>query len=437
MEDLRSVPHLGVGHARAPGVWAHRWCRDHHRPTGARRGNSRGHGDGGRFERGLLDPDADRKTTHVARSTIGSGSSPPTATSKRGSPPRPPRSPAGNASSNLCVIWDDNRISIEGDTNVAIDEDVVARYRAYGWHVHEVEALASGDVDLEGLDTALRDCRRDRRPTHFHPAAHDYRLACPHRPRHGKVTRRRTRRRGSGGHQASNSASTRPSNSLSIPSCWQPSEVTRAERARTERSAWESLFESWRARTTRINRHFWIGCWPMRVPSDLPECASRLRSGSQRGDPQGFRRSDQCSRGGTYRNYGVGRRTLQSRTTRPSTDRRVSCRKKPRPLHPTAASSTSASASMPWERSSTASHWTVSPGRSAAPSWYSAITCAALFALQRLCRCPAPSCGLTIPSAWVRMAPLTSRSSTFGHCGRFPVSPSVDQPMHKRQPLHG
>ncbi len=57
---------------------------------------------------------------------------------------------------NLCVIWDDNRISIEGDTGVAIDEDVVARYRAYGWHVHEVDALASGDVDLEGLDAALR-----------------------------------------------------------------------------------------------------------------------------------------------------------------------------------------------------------------------------------------------------------------------------------------
>jgi len=67
---------------------------------------------------------------------------------------------------NLCVIWDDNRISIEGDTSLAIDEDVPARYRAYGWHVHEVDALASGDVDLEDLNSALTLARHTTdRPT--------------------------------------------------------------------------------------------------------------------------------------------------------------------------------------------------------------------------------------------------------------------------------
>lgn len=67
---------------------------------------------------------------------------------------------------HLCVIWDDNRISIEGDTAVAIDEDVAARYRAYGWHVHEVPALPSGDVDLEGLHAALVTARSTTdRPT--------------------------------------------------------------------------------------------------------------------------------------------------------------------------------------------------------------------------------------------------------------------------------
>lgn len=57
---------------------------------------------------------------------------------------------------NLCVIWDDNRISIEGDTSLAFTEDVVARYRAHGWNVHEVDMLPSGDVDVMGLATALR-----------------------------------------------------------------------------------------------------------------------------------------------------------------------------------------------------------------------------------------------------------------------------------------
>lgn len=56
---------------------------------------------------------------------------------------------------NLCVIWDDNRISIEGDTAVAFTEDVVARYRAYDWHVIEVDMLPSGDVDVAGLFEAL------------------------------------------------------------------------------------------------------------------------------------------------------------------------------------------------------------------------------------------------------------------------------------------
>ena len=55
----------------------------------------------------------------------------------------------------LCVIWDDNHISIEGDTAVAFTEDVVARYAAYGWAIHSVDRLPDGDVDREGLFTAL------------------------------------------------------------------------------------------------------------------------------------------------------------------------------------------------------------------------------------------------------------------------------------------
>ena len=56
---------------------------------------------------------------------------------------------------NLNLIYDDNRISIEGDTHVSFTEDVAARYRAYGWHVQEVEALADGNIDLASLDAAM------------------------------------------------------------------------------------------------------------------------------------------------------------------------------------------------------------------------------------------------------------------------------------------
>ncbi len=56
---------------------------------------------------------------------------------------------------NLKVIYDDNRISIEGDTHVSFTEDVSARYRAYDWNVIEVAALADGNVDRESLEAAM------------------------------------------------------------------------------------------------------------------------------------------------------------------------------------------------------------------------------------------------------------------------------------------
>ena len=56
---------------------------------------------------------------------------------------------------NLKVIYDDNRISIEGDTHVAFTEDVCGRYKAYGWDVIEVDTKQNGDVDREKLESAM------------------------------------------------------------------------------------------------------------------------------------------------------------------------------------------------------------------------------------------------------------------------------------------
>ena len=56
---------------------------------------------------------------------------------------------------NLKVIYDDNRISIEGDTHVAFTEDVSLRFKAYGWNVIEVAGLPNGDVDQKTLENAM------------------------------------------------------------------------------------------------------------------------------------------------------------------------------------------------------------------------------------------------------------------------------------------
>jgi len=57
---------------------------------------------------------------------------------------------------NLIAIYDDNHISIDGDTNCAFTEDVVKRFEAYGWHCEIVE---DGDNDLEAMEAAIKKCQ--------------------------------------------------------------------------------------------------------------------------------------------------------------------------------------------------------------------------------------------------------------------------------------
>ncbi|MFD0559304.1 transketolase [Stackebrandtia endophytica] len=63
---------------------------------------------------------------------------------------------------NLVVLYDDNQISIEDDTRVALSEDVDARYRAYGWHTQTVDWRAGGSYheNIEQLFEALEAAKR-------------------------------------------------------------------------------------------------------------------------------------------------------------------------------------------------------------------------------------------------------------------------------------
>ncbi|MCX4783805.1 transketolase [Streptomyces sp. NBC_01264] len=62
---------------------------------------------------------------------------------------------------NLVVLYDENRISIEDDRQIAHSEDTLARYRAYGWHVQEVDWTAGGEYreDVQALHRALVTAR--------------------------------------------------------------------------------------------------------------------------------------------------------------------------------------------------------------------------------------------------------------------------------------
>jgi len=68
--------------------------------------------------------------------------------------------------SDLVVLYDDNHISIEGDTAVSFSEDVLARYSSYGWNVSHVEMLASGEIDVVSLDLAIANAvAQNEKPT--------------------------------------------------------------------------------------------------------------------------------------------------------------------------------------------------------------------------------------------------------------------------------
>jgi transketolase len=128
-------------------------------PLGAGVATAVGFAMAARYERGLLDPDAPIGTSLFDHSiwVLCSDGDLQEGVSGEAS------SLAGTQElGNLNVIYDDNRISIEGDTHVSFTEDVAARYRAYGWHVQEVSTLADGNIDLASLDAAMLSAKAER-----------------------------------------------------------------------------------------------------------------------------------------------------------------------------------------------------------------------------------------------------------------------------------
>jgi len=119
-------------------------------PLGAGVSNAVGMAMAARFEKGLFDPDGETTLFDHNIWVICSDGDLEEGVSGEAS------SLAGTqALGNLKMIYDDNRISIEGDTHLAFTEDVGARYRAYGWHVLEVKPLTDGNIDREALESAM------------------------------------------------------------------------------------------------------------------------------------------------------------------------------------------------------------------------------------------------------------------------------------------
>ncbi|MFE2925891.1 transketolase [Streptomyces goshikiensis] len=127
-------------------------------PLGQGVANAVGMAMAARYERGLFDPEAAPGASpfdHMIYAIAGDGCLQEGISSEASSL-------AGHQKlGNLVLLWDDNHISIEGDTETAVSEDTMKRYEAYGWHVQRIEQQPNGDLDPKALFAALQAAKAE------------------------------------------------------------------------------------------------------------------------------------------------------------------------------------------------------------------------------------------------------------------------------------
>ncbi|MET8271889.1 transketolase [Streptomyces sp. NPDC005134] len=127
-------------------------------PLGQGVANAVGMAMAARYERGLFDPEApagESPFDHTIWAIVSDGDLEEGISAEASSL-------AGHQKlGNLVFVYDDNHISIEGDTATAFSEDVLKRYEAYGWHVQRIEPSVDGDIDVRALYEALTAARAE------------------------------------------------------------------------------------------------------------------------------------------------------------------------------------------------------------------------------------------------------------------------------------
>nr|WTB34708.1 transketolase [Streptomyces sp. NBC_00830] len=122
-------------------------------PLGQGVANAVGMAMAARYERGLFDPNApagESPFDHTIWAIVSDGDLEEGVSAEASSL-------AGHQElGNLVFVYDDNHISIEGDTATAFSEDVLKRYEAYGWHTQRIEPAENGDIDVHALYAALK-----------------------------------------------------------------------------------------------------------------------------------------------------------------------------------------------------------------------------------------------------------------------------------------
>jgi transketolase len=148
---------------------------------------------------------------------------------------------------NLIMMWDDNHISIEDDTNIAFSEDVAKRYEAYGWHVLKVDWTEGGDYreNVQALAEAYAAARAETERPSFIALRTIIGWPAPNRQNTGKA-------HGSA-LGADEVAATKeilgldPAKAFDVPGDVLAHTRKAADRGRALRAEWEKVFQAWRA----------------------------------------------------------------------------------------------------------------------------------------------------------------------------------------------
>ncbi|SPZ39283.1 transketolase [Rhodococcus wratislaviensis] len=280
---------------------------------------------------------------------------------------------------NLILLWDDNHISIEDDTNIAFTEDVAARYQSYGWHVQRVDWLSDDGSYRENV-AALSAALDAARAVTDRPSFIALRTVIGY----PAPTLQGTGKSHGSALGADEVAATKavmgldPEKSFAV----DPDVLAHARgviaRGRDAKGAWIRRFDRWQAQnparavllgrlSTRTLPAGWDDALPS-FPADATGMATRKASGTVL-----------SALAPNFLNCGAAQPISPSRTTPHLPVSRRSCRRTARLRRsqetPTGGCCISGYASTPWGRSSTASPCTAERGRTAEPFSSSATTC--------------------------------------------------------------
>jgi transketolase len=147
--------------------------------------------------------------------------------------------------SNVIAIWDDNKITIEGETDLAFSEDVGKRYEAYGWFVQRIDGHDHAQI-CAALDKATAETERPSfivartHIAHGAPNAHDTSEA--HGAPLGKEEIAETKK----------AMGFDPDKQFFVPEAVYTFFKERAAELGKEHAAWKTTFEAWQAKNPEL-----------------------------------------------------------------------------------------------------------------------------------------------------------------------------------------